>query len=138
MSKIKTHAPGEYYHIYNRGIQKQPIFVTESDRMRFIFLLLTFQGKEPIKNISREIKSHVQGQALHISADLENEILKTREVELVSFCLMPNHFHLLVAEKEEGGIVKYIQRVLTAYAMYFNIRHQKSGHLFQGPYQSVR
>lgn len=137
MSKIRNHAPEEYYHIYNRGMQKQPIFKTDKDRLRFLFLLLVFQGKNSIKNISRELKQNVQSQALHIRGDLEKEILENRMVELVSFCLMPNHFHLQVLEKTEGGIAKYIQRVLTAYAKYFNVRHQKSGHLLQGPYQSV-
>ena len=137
MPKIKNHAPEEYYHIYNRGMQKQPIFETDKDRLRFLFLLLVFQGKNSIKNISREIKQNVQSSTLHILPELEEDILKNRTVELVSFCLMPNHFHLQILEKEEGGIAKYMQRVLTAYTKYFNLRHQKSGHLLQGPYKSV-
>jgi len=137
MPKIKNHAPEEYYHIYNRGMQKQPIFETDKDRLRFLFLLFVFQGKNPIKNISREIKQNVQSSTLHILPELEEEILKNRTVELVSFCLMPNHFHLQVLEKTEGGIAKYMQRVLTAYTKYFNMRHQKSGHLLQSSYKSV-
>ena len=137
MSKIKNHVPGEYYHIYNRGMQKQPIFETDKDRLRFLFLLFVFQGQNSIKNISREIKRNVQSSTLHISPELEKEILKSRTVKLISFCLMPNHFHLQVLEKTEGGIAKYMQRVLTAYTKYFNLRHQKSGHLLQGSYKSV-
>lgn len=144
MPKIKNHAPEEYYHIYNRGMQKQPIFETDQDRLRFLFLILTFQGKNTIKNISREIKQsvqlHVQSSTLHtlhINPELEKEILENQTVELVSFCLMPNHFHLQILEKSEGGIAKYMQRVLTAYTKYFNVRHQKSGHLLQGSYKSV-
>ncbi len=146
MPKIKIHAPGEYYHVYNRGMQKQPIFETDKDRLRFLFLLLTFQGKESIKNISRELKQStksaqsaqsVQSSTLHIRPEIEKQILKDKMVELVSFCLMPNHFHLQVLEKTEGGIAKYMQRVLTAYTKYFNIRHEKSGHLLQGAYKSV-
>ncbi len=137
MPKIKNHAPEEYYHIYNRGMQKQPIFETDKDRLRFLFLLFVFQGKNSIKNINREIKQNVQSSTLHILPELEKEILKERTVELVSFCLMPNHFHLQILEKTEGGIPKYMQRVLTAYTKYFNVRHQKSGHLLQGSYKSV-
>ena len=137
MSKIKNHAPEEYYHIYNRGMQKQPIFETDKDRLRFLFLLLVFQGKDSIKNISREIKQSVQSSTLHIKPELEKEVLKNRTIELVSFCLMPNHFHLQILEKTEGGIAKYMQRILTAYTKYFNVRHQKSGHLLQGSYKSV-
>lgn len=137
MPKIKNHAPEEYYHIYNRGMQKQPIFETDHDRLRFLFLLLVFQGKNSIKNMSRELKSNVQSSTLHISPELEKEILKNRTVELVTFCLMPNHFHIQVLEKTEGGIAKYMQRILTAYTKYFNVRYQKTGHLLQGSYKSV-
>src|SRR3990167_8808008 len=110
MPKPKNHAPEEYYHIYNRGMQKQPIFETDKDRLRFLFLLFVFQGKDSIKNISREIKQSVQSSTLHIKPELEKEVLKNRTIELVSFCLMPK---------------------------YFNVRHQKSGHLLQGSYKSV-
>jgi len=137
MSTIKNHAPREYYHIYNRGMQKQPIFETDADRLRFLFLILTFQGKDPVKNIGREIKESSRNETLHIKEELKKDILKNRIVELVSFCLMPNHFHLQILEKEEGGIVKYMHRVSTAYTMYFNTRYKKSGHLLQGPYKSV-
>lgn len=137
MPKLKNHAPGEYYHVFNRGMQKQPIFETDADRLRFMFLLLAFQGKNSIKNVSRELKQNVQSSTLHIQSDLEKDILKNRFVELVCFTLMPSHFHLLIFEKEEGGIAKYMQRVLTAYTKYFNIRHEKSGHLLQGSYRSV-
>lgn len=131
------HAPGEYYHIYNRGTQKQPIFENNTDKFRLLFLLLTFQGDISIKNISREVKQSVQSQTLHIKEDMEGDILKSRTVELVAFCFMPNHFHLIVREIEEGGIAKYMQRVLTAYAKYFNTKYEMSGHLFQGTYKSV-
>src|SRR3989338_8318052 len=127
MPRIKHHAPGEYYHLYNRGMQKQLIFQTDADRLRFLFLILTFQGRDQIKNLSRELKQSVQGSTLHIRPELEEEIIKNRTVELVCFTFMPNHFHLQVLEKKEGGIAKYMQRVETAYTMYFNTRYQKSG-----------
>jgi len=137
MPKIKNHAPEEYYHVYNRGMQKQPIFETDADRLRFLFLILVFQGRGSIKNVSREIKQSVQSSTLHIDLERSDDILKNRSVELICFCLMPNHFHLLLCEKEEGGIAKYMQRVLTAYTKYFNLKHKKSGHLLQGSYKSV-
>ncbi|MCX6755486.1 MAG: transposase [Candidatus Nomurabacteria bacterium] len=135
--KSKNIAPEEYYHIYNRGMQKQPIFENDSDRLRFLFLILTFQGKELIKNISREVKQNVQSSTLHISKETTKNVAQNRQVELVSFCLMPNHFHLIVKEKEEGGIAKYMQRILTSYTKYFNKKYNKSGHLFQGSYKSI-
>lgn len=137
MPKIKNHAPEEFYHVYNRGMQKQAIFESDRDRLRFLFLLLSFQGKDIIPNISRTLKKYVQSSTLNITRDFVEEILKERMVELVAFCLMPNHFHLILCEKKEGGIAKYMQRVLTAYTKYFNTRHNKTGHLFQGSYKSV-
>ena len=134
---MRLHAPGEYLHVFNRGMQKQPIFETDQDRLRFLFLLLTFQGEAVIKNISREIRQNVQSSTLHILGELKSEILKKRMVELVVFCLAPNHFHTIIRELVDNGISKYMQRVLTAYTKYFNTRHEKSGHLFQGPYKSV-
>jgi putative transposase len=134
---MRNQAPDEYSHVFSRGMQKQPIFEIRADYLRFLFLIVTFQGETSIKNISREIRKNVQSQALHIGADLEEEVLKNRMVELVAFCLVPNHFHLILRELVEGGISKYMQRVLTAYVKYFNLRHDKSGHLFQGPYKSV-
>jgi putative transposase len=134
---MRLHAPGEYQHIFDRGMQKQPTFEIDADYLRFLFLILTFQGEKTIKNISREIKQSVQSRTLHIDQDLKKEILKNRMVELVAFCLVPNHFHLMLRELVEGGISKYMQRVLTAYVKYFNLRHDKSGYLFQGKYKSV-
>jgi len=134
---MRLHAPNEYLHVFNRGMHKQPVFRIEADYIRFLFLSLTFQGKATIKNVSREIKQNVQSSTLHIDAELEKDILKNRIVELVTFCLMPNHFHLVVHELIEGGISKYMQRIMTAYTKYFNLRHDKTGHLFQGRYKSV-
>jgi putative transposase len=137
MSKIKNQAPFECYHIFNRGMQKQPIFESNKDRLRFLFLLLAFQGSNIIPNVSRTLKQFVQSSTLNISRDFVNEISKDKKIELMSFCLMPNHFHLIVYEKTEGGIAKYMQRVLTAYTKYFNTKYKKSGHLFQSSYKSV-
>ncbi|MEK7461888.1 MAG: transposase [Patescibacteria group bacterium] len=118
-------------------MQKQPIFETDKDRLRFLFLLLSFQGEAIIKNVSREIRQNVQSSTLHIKDKLKSEILEKRIVELVIFCLAPNHFHIIVRELVDNGISKYMHRVLTAYTKYFNTRHEKSGHLFQGSYKSV-
>ena len=67
----------------------------------------------------------------------EEKISENRFVELVSFCLMPNHFHLLVKEVAEGGIAKYLQRIQVGYTIYFNTKYSASGHVFQGRYKSV-
>lgn len=127
---------GEHYHIYNRGTQKQSIFTSDDDKLRLLFLLLVLQGKTPIRNLNRVLKQSVQHRMLHISDELARDVLINRNVELVAFCLMPNHFHLIIKEVEQGGLSKYMQRVQNAYTKYFNTKYEKSGHLFQGPYKS--
>jgi putative transposase len=130
-------APAEYYHIFNRGMQKQVIFNSDDDKFRFLFLILTFQSDVIIKNISRELRESVQHSMLHIKPELRESIIKARTVELNVVTLMPNHFHIIVKELKEGGVAKYMQRVLNSYTKYFNIKYTKSGHLFQNSYKSV-
>jgi putative transposase len=73
----------------------------------------------------------------NINKETEREIVNSRLVELTSFCLMPNHFHLIVKQVEENGIARYMQRVLNSYTKYYNTKYNKSGHLFQGPYRAI-
>ena len=128
-------APGEYYHIFNRAVNKQVIFHDTSDYFRFLFLTLYFQSPIIFQQLGRKVKEFVQSRAL--DSVEEDEIIKKRRVELVAFCIMPNHFHLIVKELDEGGIAAYMQRVLTSYSKYYNTKYQKSGHVFQGPYRAV-
>ncbi len=136
MRKIKI-APGEYYHIYNRGNNKQNIFLDIRDWSRFLFLILYFQSPTSIHNISYHISHFIKNRVFNISESVLQKILKDRTVELISFCLMPNHFHLIVQELKENGISKYMEKTQKAYAKYFNAKYKKNGHLFQGPYQIV-
>lgn len=130
--------PGEYYHLCNRSNDKQDIFINERDWVRFLFLVLYFQSAENFYNLSRSVTDYVKHRVFNISVDKLNGIIKTRNVELVIFSLMPNHFHLLVQEIQKGGIARYMQRIQNAYAKYFNEKYKKTGHLFQGPYRAVR
>lgn len=100
-----------------------------------MFLILFLQSSETIKNIDRLFKEFAKNPEDYVS---KSKPIKNRYVELVSFCFMPNHFHLLVHELKEGGISKHMQRVQNAYTKYINTKYEKSGHLFQGPYQAVR
>lgn len=129
----------EYYHIYNRGNDKQKIFLDERDWARFLFLILYFQSPSTsfLNNLGRPVSYFVKHSVFNISKKSINEIVKTRYVELVSFTNMTNHFHLIIREIKEGGISRYMQRVLNAYTKYFNTKYKRSGHLFQGPYQAV-
>src|SRR3989344_5266869 len=127
----------EYYHVYNRGVGKKIIFKDDRDRFRFLFLILYFQAENNFPQISRIISSYVKHRVFDINEDVKSKIILNRFVELTGFALMPNHFHLIVKESKEGGMGKYMQRVLNSYTKYFNTRYGVSGHLFEGPYKAV-
>jgi putative transposase len=127
MARAFTFAPGEFYHLYNRGADKRNIFLTRGDRDRFLALLY-------LANQPGAVDLKIQGRTLV-------EILEPRQgeplVEVAAYCLMPNHFHLLVREHADGGISKFMQKVTTGYTMYFNKRNDRSGVLFQGKFKAT-
>jgi len=127
---------GEYYHIFNRGNNKQRIFSEERDWLRFLFLVMYLQSPVSFSNPGRQVTYFVKHQMFNTKSTDES-ILKNRFVELVSFALMPNHFHLMVRELKQGGISQYMQKVLNAYTKYFNAKNEMSGHVFQGPFKAV-
>ena len=130
-------AQGEYYHIFNRGNNKQAIFFDKKDKIRFLFLIVYFQAGIFFENISRQVSYFIKNETFNINKDLEKKLLNNQNVKLINFVLMPNHFHLTLYEFKEGGVAQYMQRVLCAYTKYFNTKYKKSGHVFQGPYKAV-
>jgi putative transposase len=136
--RLTVITPGEYYHIFNRGNNKQLIFLDDRDWVRFLFLIIHLQSPTAFQNIGRQVTYFVENRAFNISRQVIDGICDERLVELVNFTLMPNHFHITVYEVKEGGIAQYMQRVLCAYTKYFNKKYKKVGHLFQGPYKAVR
>jgi len=121
----------EYYHIYNRGVDKRKVFITDRDYERFAFLLAACNDKSPLLN------STFRYRGLASIEDFFKGREKNKLVDILCFCLMPNHFHLLLKQVEENGISKFLQKVLTGYTMYFNNRNERSGSLFQGVFKSV-
>lgn len=129
-------APNEYYHIYNRGNNKQEIFHEERDWVRFLFLVLYFQSPIKFGHIGREVTHYGKHQRFAIQDNIL-DIVKNRTIELVAFTLMPNHFHLSLTETKEKGIAEYMCRIQDSYTKYYNIKYKKIGHLFQGSYKAV-
>ncbi len=129
MSRNIEFSIGEFYHIYNRGTDKRIIFKHKSDHLRFMVLLYLCNS-----NLKVDLGDHLrQGRTLSDMFDLDrNETL----VDIGTYCLMPNHFHILVKEKMEGGISLFMQKLTTAYSMYFNKKYDRSGTLFQGKFKS--
>lgn len=122
--------PGEVYHLYNRGVNKQPVFISDHDRIRFLILLYLCNGSNDV-----HISNNNQGRAL-----IEQEYFELDRgeslVEIISYCLMPNHFHLLIREKKEGGISKFMLKLLTGYGMYFNKKNERTGPVFEGRFKA--
>lgn len=125
MRKIQL-ANNEYYHIYNRSVEKRIIFQDQDDHLRFIHDLFEFNDRAPA------------GKFFHFS-ETEPPNVKTREllVEIVCFCLMPNHFHLILRQKADNGISLFMQKLGTGYTTYFNKKYDRSGVLFQGAFKSI-
>jgi len=116
---------GEYYHIYNRGNSKQVIFRDKDDYVRFLGLLFVCNSSDNFKidNINK-------------SKSLFDILCGNQIVHIGAYCLMPNHFHLLITDNGEGNISKFMQKLTTAYVMYFNKKYQRPGSLFEGKFKA--
>ncbi|MBI5470259.1 transposase [Candidatus Kaiserbacteria bacterium] len=127
MTRKIEFSDGEYYHLYNRGTEKRPIFRHNKDRDRFLASLYVANSDNPIHISNHDALSLQKLLALTRGAPL---------VELSAYCLMPNHFHLIVREICEGGISKFMQKLITGYTMYFNLINERTGSLFQGRFKA--
>lgn len=116
-----TFVPGEFYHLYNRGNDKRKIFLDNQDYQHFLNLMY-------ICNSTRSIELRKVGE------DFDRMDLL---VNIGAYCLMPNHFHILITEKTEGGVSKYMLKLLTAYTMYFNKKYVRTGKLYEGKFKST-
>lgn len=124
--RLVEFATGCFYHIYNRGVDKRHIFKDKEDFYRFIKCLYECNDISHIKNIRRK----VLGQS--------KEMAKERVclVDIICFCLMPNHFHLLLRQVVDNGISKFMQKLEASHAMYFNIKTKRKGTLFEGRFEA--
>lgn len=120
----------EHYHIYSRGVEKRKIFLNDKDYRRFIALLYIMNQDAPFR-IDNFLQRNRGGLR-----DIFNETREKSLVSILSYCLMPNHFHLVLYEYTEGGISKFMSKLLTAYSMYFNTKYERSGSLFTRPFRS--
>lgn len=127
MANRNPFAVGEWYHCYTRGIDGRDTFRLAGDYERFI------QNLYLLNSDTVEHRSDLQ----HVS--YEDMFVRERGkpiIGIAAYCLMPNHFHLIIQEKTDGGIARFMQRLGTAYAMYFNKRHGRIGNLFVKPFRS--
>ena len=117
-------ANGEYYHIYNRGVDKREVFLNDDDYIRFIKSIKEYNDTKAYGRFQNRGST---------SGSFEVEAL----IELVAYCLNPNHYHFILKQLEEGGVSKFMQKLSTSYTMYFNKKYDRSGALFQGRFKSI-
>jgi putative transposase len=124
-----TLSEGEYYHVYNRGVDKRVVFTEPLEYKRFLDYLNLMNDTERTR-YTDDFRHN------HEAKPREPERYKSPLVAIGAYCLMPNHFHLYVTACTEGGISKFMQRIQTAYTMYFNQKHERAGSLFQGTFKA--
>ena len=119
----------EWYHCYTRGIDKRKTFITRIDYERFLGLLYICNSSQIIH----------RSDLFHRSLDDIFAIdRKDQLIGVGAFCLMPNHYHLLLKEIRDGGISQFMRKLGTAYSMYFNIKYERAGNVFVKPFRSRR
>lgn len=128
-------ATDEIYHVFNRGVDRQVIFKEDKDRQRAIDLINYYRFEKPnlrFSYFSRLIP--VMKNRFWDNLEKTSQYL----VEIISHCLMPNHFHLLLKQLKENGISIFMANLENAYSRFFNIKYKRVGHLFESVFKSVR
>ena len=124
---------GTICHVMNRGVDKRKIFMQQEDYFRFIHDLFEFNDTAPVNNLTYFFAKNHKDIARPYIERGKRELL----VEILAFCLMPNHYHLLIKPRFDDGVTKFMKNLDMGYAKYFNAKYDRSGALFQGRYKSV-
>ena len=114
---------GERYHVYNRGVDKRDIFLEKHDYLRFYQSLLFFNTIEATGSF-------------RLAKSLSDKNI-TKLVQIYSYCLLPNHFHLILEQMVDGGISEFMKRISVGYTGYFNEKYTRTGVLFKGGFKRV-
>ena len=130
---------GSVYHIYNRGVAKYPICKEEGDYWRFLQGLCLFNDVKSTNRVLWELERQRGELNLKILRDYVVSPSHERDklVRILAYCIMGNHYHLLVEEIREGGITQFMHKFGTGYSMFFNKKHERVGPLFQGRFKNV-
>lgn len=123
---VRNFAPDNYYHVLNRGVEKRTLFLDKQDHLIFLYYLrvyllpleklLLLYPKLPLRFYSKNL---------------------SEEVKIIAYCLMPNHFHLLLEQKTQNGISKLMKQITNAYTQYFNQKYKRVGGLMQGRFKAI-
>lgn len=131
---IKTYIKNGYYHLYNRGVEKRTIYEDVQDYKVFLKYLKEYLSppRDPHK-----LKTTIYVQGASFKGIPRQPRNYNKEIELIAYCLMPNHFHLLIKQHSKYSIEKFMRSLSTRYSMYFNKKYNRIGKLFQGHYKAI-
>lgn len=122
-----------FYHVFNRGVDKREVFTNKKEYLRAIMTLNYYQYSLHKIKLSRFLSLPEKEQLEYLSDYKTQEKL----VDIIAYCLMPNHFHFLLRQIKEKGISKFLADFANSYTKYFNTKHDRTGHLFQGQFKAV-
>lgn len=125
--------PGQFYHIFNRGVARQPIFKSVKDYERAQLTFTYYRFVHPPMSFARFKEQSVEDKN-NIVNQLESS---EKHIEIISYVLMPNHFHFLLQQLSKNGIANFISQFANSYTRYFNIKYQRVGPLLQGVFKAV-
>lgn len=123
------------YHVINRGIWSLPIFNNRRDYLRIINAMFYYQNVDVPLSYSKFLSLSLNDRLLRLKLLKKNERFL---VEIIAYCLMPNHFHLLLKQVEENGISSFVGKLINSYTRYFNTKNEKVGPILQGRFKAVR
>lgn len=126
---IKQYIENGYYHLYNRGVDKREIFLNEQDCRVFLYYLKVYLSPPETLTDDKFLTPKMLYKIKNLNL--------SKEVQLLSFALMPNHFHMQIKQYSKNGIEKLTRRLLTAYVQYFNRKYKRTGTLFESTYKGV-
>ena len=130
---------GKIYHIFNRGVEKRDIFLSDGDRWRFLQAMYLFNDENTSTNLLYKLEQEKGKMHFGIlKAYMKQESAERKPlVRIMADCLKPNHFHLLMEETQENGISRFMHKLGTGYTGFFNIKYERVGSLFQGTFKAV-
>jgi putative transposase len=130
---VKTYVKDGFYHVYNRGVEKRKIFLDDQDYRVFLNILkVALLSPSELKNT----KKNVSFKGVTFKGVMKMPKNFFRKIDLLAYCLMPNHFHLLLTQLEERSMHQFLQSICTRYVIYFNKKHKRIGALFQNAYKA--
>ena len=120
-----------FYHTLNRGVEKRAIFLDRQDYLRFIHNLYELNNEDRVETAFHAFRKNPD------LTDTANRKKRKLLVDILAFCLMPNHYHLLISPRVENGVPRFMAKINIGYAKYFNQKYDRDGVLFQGRYKKI-